>query len=551
MTENNRTWPRFSKWFAPCHGTGISLDISRMAFEEDWLVSMSDKISDITQAMRELELGGIANPDEGRMVGHYWLRNPELAPSTEIRNEIHDCYQDILSFASKVRTGAILAENGEPFRQALILGIGGSALGPQLVYDALAPAEFGLKLHFCDNTDPEGITRTLLALKDDLPNTLFVTISKSGGTIETRNAMLETMHFLEQNGVDFAARAIAVTQNGSKLHQLAKTENWLVTFPLWDWVGGRTSLMSAVGLLPMALSGIDTSLLLSGARQMDILTRYENIDPERENIPVNPALWLALMWLYAGNGKGDRDMVVIPYKDRLVLFSKYLQQLVMESLGKARDLSGELVEQGITVYGNKGSTDQHAYIQQLRDGVNNFFVTFIEVLRDNSLACASPVEVEPDVTSGDYLLGFMLGTREALSSNNRESITITLEEVSPKTLGAMIALYERAVGYYALLVNINAYHQPGVEAGKKAAQLVISLQREILTALKDCAKESPLQSAYDIAELIGQPSEAETTYKILEHLASNPIRFNHGWKIERENDQVRGPSETRYRVIPC
>src|SRR5207249_649333 len=118
-----------------------------------------------------------------------------------------------------------------------------------------------------------------------------------------------------------------------------------------------------------------------------------------------PAALLALMWYHATGGKGQKDMVVLPYKDRLLLFSRYLQQLVMESLGKRLDRDGNRVEQGISVYGNKGSTDQHAYVQQLRDGVNNFFTTFIRVLEDGGAA----TEVEPGVTPGDYLHGFLLG----------------------------------------------------------------------------------------------------------------------------------------------
>ena len=135
-------------------------------------------------------------------------------------------------------------------------------------------------------------------------------------------------------------------------------------------------------------------------------------------------------------------MVILPYKDRLEFFSRYLQQLVMESLGKEKDLDGKIVHQGIAVYGNKGSTDQHAYVQQLREGVNNFFVVFIEVLKDRS---GSSLEVDPGVTSGDYLSGFLQGTRRALHENGRESITITLEEMGPATIGKLIALFERAV----------------------------------------------------------------------------------------------------------
>src|ERR1044072_2451518 len=170
-------------------------------------------------------------------------------------------------------------------------------------------------------------------------------------------------------------------------------------------------------------------------------------------------------------------MVVMPYLDRLLLFSRYLQQLVMESLGKQLDLDGRRVEQGLAVYGNKGSTDQHAYVQQLREGVPNFFVVFIRVLESGGAA----QEVEPGVTAGDYLHGFLLGTRTALYENERESMTITVPRVEARTVGALIALFERAVGLYANLVGINAYHQPGVEAGKKAAASVLALQAKIVS----------------------------------------------------------------------
>jgi glucose-6-phosphate isomerase len=185
---------------------------------------------------------------------------------------------------------------------------------------------------------------------------------------------------------------------------------------------------------------------------------------------------------------------------------------VMESLGKRLDLDGKQVEQGIAVYGNKGSTDQHAYVQQLRDGVNNFFVTFVRVLESGG----SPVEVEPGVTAGDYLHGFLVGTREALYGNDRQSMTITIRQVNARTVGALIALFERAVGLYASLIRINAYNQPGVEAGKKAAADVLSLQAKAQTALS-----SAPQTADQIASAIGKPESAQTVYLILEHLSSN------------------------------
>jgi len=207
-------------------------------------------------------------------------------------------------------------------------------------------------------------------------------------------------------------------------------------------------------------------------------------------------------------------MVILPYKDRLELLARYLQQLIMESLGKEKDLQGRTVNQGISVYGNKGSTDQHAFVQQLRDGVANFFVTFVEVLRDRE---RSDVEVEPGVTSGDYLGGFLQGTRRALRENGRGSITITLPELSARHVGALIALYERAVGLYASLVGINAYHQPGVEAGKRAAGELLELQGRLSETLARMQRPLSLDELADEAAT----DDLEAVFLIMRRLEAN------------------------------
>jgi len=221
-----------------------------------------------------------------------------------------------------------------------------------------------------DNTDPDGMDAVLARLHDRLDETLVLVISKSGGTKETRNGMLEAAAAFERARLVFGQHAVAITGLDSELDQFAQRQGFLHRFPMWDWIGGRTSELSAVGLLPAALQGIDIAALREGARDCDAVTRTHQTCN-------NPAALLALMWHYAGGGQGKKDMVILPYKDRLALFSRYLQQLVMESLGKEKDLAGRTVHQGIAVYGNKGSTDQHAYVQQLREGINNFFVTFI------------------------------------------------------------------------------------------------------------------------------------------------------------------------------
>ncbi len=352
-------------------------------------------------------------------------------------------------------------------------------------------------------------TGFLPQLDTELNKTLCIIISKSGGTKETRNGMLVAENAFKHAGLHFGKHAVAITTHGSELDKRATKNKWLIRFPMWDWVGGRTSVLSAVGLLPAALQGIDITYLLSGACECDKSTRVYNVKE-------NPAAQLSLAWYVSGNGNGTKNMVVLPYKDRLELFSKYLQQLVMESLGKELDLNRTVVNQGIVVFGNKGATDQHSYVQQLRDGLNNFFVTFIEALKDGN---TQGLEVESKVTSGDYLHGFYLGTRQALAEKDRESITITVKEVSPFVVGMLIALFERAVGLYASLININAYHQPGVEAGKKAAGKVIEAQRKVLDFLSKQAGTG--FSVKEISKGIGAEDDVEHIFKICEHLSTN------------------------------
>lgn len=463
-------------------------------------------------AMKELEAGAIANPDENRMVGHYWLRNPAKAPKPKIRREIESTVKRIKAFAKAVHSGKIRGRSGK-FENMLVVGIGGSALGPQFVSNALSqPSKDKIKPYFLDNTDPDGIQRVLKTIGKQLSKTICIVISKSGGTKETRNGMLEAKAAYEASGLKFEAHAVAITGEGSELDKFAQTNNWIERFPMWDWVGGRTSELSAVGLLPAALQGFDIDSLLAGAKACDELTRVASIFK-------NPAALLALSWYYAGNGRGEKNMVVIPYKDRLELLSKYLQQLIMESLGKEKDLNGKVVNQGITVLGNKGSTDQHSYIQQLRDGLNDFFLTFVEVLRDQE---GKPVNVENGFTTGDYLSGFLLGTRQAMLENGRSTLTITINEVSAAAIGVLIALYERAVGFYATLVGINAYHQPGVESGKKAATRVLKIQQQVLEVLK-ANRQRPL-TVDEISERISGRDEQEHVFKILERLSANPVR---------------------------
>lgn len=500
-------WDRFKKYYLEHPDFDFSIDVSEMSFTDKWIKAFEPKFKKALQDMKQLEKGAISNPDENRQVGHYWLRNPNRAPSKEQKLAIEKVQKDIEAFTKKVLQNKLRGQKGY-YEQMVIVGIGGSALGPQFIDHALRPSTKGLKSYFLDNTDPDGIDRTIESLNGKLGQTLVIVISKSGGTKETRNGMLEIKHAYQKSKLSFSKHAIAITGEGSQLFQVAKEEQWLATFPMWDWVGGRTSVMSAVGLLPAALSGFNIRNFLKGASEMDQWSLNSSLKK-------NPAALLSSMWFYSGNGKGTNDMVILPYKDRLELFSRYLQQLIMESLGKRHDLRGKVVYQGISVFGNKGSTDQHAYIQQLRDGLNNFFAIFLEVKKARK---SQSIQVEKGVTSGDFLEGFFLGTRKALSESKRQNITITIDEVDEKNIGRLIALFERAVGFYASYVNINAYHQPGVEAGKKAAQQILELKADLSKMLKATKKA---MTASELAKKMSRSKDTEVIFKLLQYSSQN------------------------------
>lgn len=522
-------WERFQKYYTEFPEIELAVDLSRMNVDDAFFAAMEPKMQKAFADMAALEKGAIANPDENRMVGHYWLRNPSLAPTPEIRQEIEHTIADIQRYAAKIHAGEIQGAGGK-FKNYLLIGIGGSALGPQFVAHALGdPRTDKIKPFFFDNTDPDGMDRVLATIGTELNQTLCIVISKSGGTKETRNGMLIAQNAYRCAKLNFGQHAIAITMTGSELDKISKENNWLYRFPMWDWVGGRTSELSAVGLVPAALQGFNISEMLNGAEKCDQITRSQNTK-------ANPSACLSLAWYESGNGKGIKNMVVLPYKDRIELFSKYLQQLVMESLGKELDLNQKIVNQGITVLGNKGATDQHSYIQQLREGCNDFFATFIEVLKDQN---AAELMVDSNTTSGDYLHGFYLGTRHALAENQRESLTITIKSVTPFSVGVLIGLFERTVGFYASLININAYHQPGVEAGKKAAAQVIKIQSQIILFLNDNRGKSFTTS--NISTSIACEDQ-ELVFKICSHLAEN---LSSGVKIFKNGT----PSSSTFSII--
>ena len=506
--SNLNDWEKFSNYLWFNKDLSMWLDISKVKFIDRDINELQEKFKNVFQANKNLEEGYISNIDEHRQVGHYWLRNSNISPDIEIKKTIDNEIKNIDKFCDQVLNKNILNTKGEKFTDVLWIGIGGSALGPLLLIEALQKEEKGLNFVFIDNIDPFLINEKLEELKTKLETTLFVVVSKSGGTPEPKIAMDIIRKNIELKNIDWSSQSIAITMKNSKLYKKAFSEKWLRIFNLPDWVGGRTSITSSVGLLPLGLIDECSNDFLKGACIMDKITRDDNFLN-------NPAALLASSWFFCGDGIGERDMVVLPYRDRLQVFSKYLQQLVMESLGKRKDRSGNIVHQGISVFGNKGSTDQHAYVQQLRDGIDNFFCIFIELLDTPNNLNIFNLE-----NPKDYLSGFMQGTRSALSSQGRQSITITLKELNSFTLGALIALFERTVTFYAELVDVNAYDQPGVEAGKKAAADVIASQ----LALQKLLMSGDVFTFKEIVKSVNN-SNPETIFFILRQMCFSNLEY--------------------------
>ena len=457
------------------HNTAnFSINFSDMIFTETDLKGLKEKLALANLEMRKIEAGEIKNPDENRKVTHF---------SDRVSYPHEQLFNDVVDFSKAIRNGDIKSSTDEKFEYVIINGIGGSALGPQLMQFAINGPYWNElsenkrngypKIYFLDNTDPSGVHDVSRVI--ELSRTLMVNISKSGGTQETKNNIIAFESIFKKANIDYSKHACAITMEQSHLDKKARIENWLKIFPMAESIGGRTSETSIVGHLPAALAGIDFKEFLAGACEMDVWTR-------KPDYMKNPAYLLAAMWYLAGNGKGDKNMVIVPYSDRLVLLSRYLQQLVMESLGKEKDLDGNVAHQGLTVFGNKGGTDAHAYIQQLNDGRNDFFITFIEVLKD-----AVNLPISKGITMGDYLHGFQFGLSSALKTRGRNIIQIQIDEVTPFNLGMLIALYERAVAVYAELIHVNAYHQPGVQAYKLASIGIIQLTADLEKILSTAA----------------------------------------------------------------
>lgn len=470
---------------------GITLDYSKQRVDQavmDALGRLAES-QEFHAAREALFAGAPINNSEGRAAWHMALRRPDSAP---LHDEVHEVRADMAAFVDDVRRGRWVGYTGAPISDVVNIGIGGSDLGPRLICDALAQLRQRIHCHFVANVDPADLDDTLIRM--DPERTLFIVTSKSFGTAETLANARVARQWLLDNGAseaDIARHFVAVSTNKEAVREFGIER----MFGFWDWVGGRFSLWSAVGISIALGLGMDVfEDMLAGAHAMD--NHFETA-PLGENLPAA----LALIGVWNNNFLGLASHVVVPYAQRLVALPAFLQQLEMESNGKSVTRGGEAtpVETVPTVWGSVGTNAQHAFFQMLHQGVLAADVDFVLPLSDAQAAndererqrvanCLAQAEALMrgrdtnalvDELTAEGLSGWALEQRLAARrfDGNRPSSMILMDRLDAHHLGALLAAYEHKVFVQGVIWNINSFDQWGVELGKTmAGQLLGELE---------------------------------------------------------------------------
>ncbi len=446
----------------------------------------------LTEAIQKYFQGDIINATENRAVLHTALRAKRtdtiLVDGVNVIPEVYEVRSKMAKFSNAVISGEKKGYTGKNFTDIVNIGIGGSDLGPAMVTEALKFYKNHLKLHFVSNVDGDHVYEILKELNPE--TTLFVVVSKTFTTQETlSNAETIKKWFLKSaTQKDVAAHFAAVSTNIAKISEFGiSSEN---VFPMWDWVGGRFSLWSAVGLsIALAIGPDNFEALLDGAHEMD--EHFKTADFQ-ENIPVI----LALISIWYNNFYGAETEAIIPYTQYLSRFSAYLQQGIMESNGKSVDRNGKRVthQTGTIIWGEPGTNSQHAFFQLIHQGtklIPTDFIGYKESLhgdRDhhnklmaNFFAQTEALlngKSEEEVFSELKTKGLSEGEIKALVpfkvfEGNKPTNTILIEKLTPKSFGALIALYEHKIFVQGVLWNIYSFDQWGVELGKQLATTIL------------------------------------------------------------------------------
>ena len=448
-----------------------------------YLLELADEVK-LKDAINSQFSGDIINQTEGRAVLHTALRAPEDAnfkvDGVNVMPEVYQVKQKIKSFTNEVVNGYRKGFTGKVFTDIVNIGIGGSDLGPAMVVDALQYYKNHLTTHFVSNVDGDHVNEVIKKLNPE--TTLFVIVSKTFTTQETlSNANTIKEWFLHSANEDAVAKHfVAVSTNITNVKAFGIDENNI--FPMWDWVGGRFSLWSAVGLsISLAVGNKNFESLLHGANKMDEHFKNEDF---ATNIPVV----LALISVWYNNFFKAESEAIIPYSQYLNQFATYLQQGIMESNGKSVDRNGNPIDYqtGTIIWGEPGTNAQHAFFQLIHQGTKLIpadFIGFTKSLHGNE-------------DHQDKLISNFLAQTEALlngktkeqviSENTAENIvpfkvfegnkptnTIFINKLSPESLGKLIAMYEHKIFVQGIVWNIFSYDQFGVELGKQLATKIL------------------------------------------------------------------------------
>ncbi|MEM9362862.1 MAG: glucose-6-phosphate isomerase [Bacteroidota bacterium] len=471
------------------------VDYSKNRINEETLSLLLDLAEEVKlkESISQYFGGKTINETEDRAVLHTALRaKADDAISVDGKNivpEVYEVRDKIKTFSDRIISGKTKGYTDRAFTDVVNIGIGGSDLGPVMVTEALKFYKNHLNVHFVSNVDGDHVHQTIKALNPE--TTLFVIVSKSFTTQETlSNALTIKKWFLEHaTESDVAKHFVAVSTNLQKIDEFGiNPEN---VFPMWDWVGGRFSLWSAVGLsIALSIGYENFEELLKGAQTMDVHFKEA---PFSENIPVI----LGLLTVWYNNFFGAETEAIIPYSQYLHRFSAYLQQGIMESNGKSRDRAGNAVpyETGTIIWGEPGTNSQHAFFQLIHQGTKLIPTDFIgfkeslygdvdhhKKLMANFFAQTEALmngKTEEEVKSELEEQGLSSEKLNALLpfkvfAGNKPTTTILIEKLTPKNLGSLVALYEHRIFVQGVIWNIFSYDQWGVELGKQLAKNILT-----------------------------------------------------------------------------
>lgn len=457
----------------------------------DLLLKLTEEIN-LKEAISKYFGGDAINQTENRAVLHTALRAPEsatvLVDGKNVMPEIYDVKRSIQKFTKEVTSGDRKGYTGKPFTDIVNIGIGGSDLGPSMVVEALQFYKNHLNVHFASNVDGDHINEIINKINPE--TTLFVIVSKTFTTQETltNSETIRTWFLQSATQEDVAKHFVAVSTNIEKVTAFGIDSANI--FPMWDWVGGRFSLWSAVGLSISLSVGFDNfNKLLKGANQMDEHFKNESFD---KNIPII----LALISVWYNNFFGAESEALIPYSQYLQKLAPYLQQGIMESNGKSIGRDGNPVnyQTGTIIWGEPGTNSQHAFFQLIHQGtklIPTDFIGYIDSLYGNqdhhnklmsnffaqteallNGKTEEQVQAESDQQGmtkdkADYLKPFKVFT------GNKPTNTILIQKLTPESLGSLLALYEHKIFVQGIIWNIFSYDQWGVELGKQLASSIL------------------------------------------------------------------------------